>query len=149
MKLECKDGFAFELSIVGYEFPGLVNAEYDSNWLNVRIVARHPRGDWSAVDPALETHDVRKLAEWFRALESGRRDELEMGFIEACLSFKAQFKRERPSLEVELAHEFRPAWAEDIDQSAVLSFPLDEIDLSSAAESLEQQLAKYPPRAER
>jgi hypothetical protein len=73
-----------------------------------------------------------------------------MSFLEPCLSFKVRSGDKRSDeLEIELAHEFRPSWAKDIDQSAVMLFLLSEIDLSSAADSLEHQLSKYPQRTER
>ncbi len=149
MRLE-RDQFCFELLIVGYQFPELAEAEYDSNWLNVKITARHPEGDWSAVDPALLTYEVSELADWLRAAGAGRLETRAMAFLEPCLSFKVRSGIERTDeLELELAHEFRPPWAKDIDQSATMLFPLNEIDLTSAAYSLEHQLANYPQRAER
>lgn len=145
-----RDEFSFELLIVGYQFPELAEAEYDSNWLNVKIVVRHPEGDWSALDPALLTYEVRELAEWLCAVGSGRRDTREMAFLEPCLLFKVRSGDERTDeLEIELSYEFRPPWAKDIDQSAVILFPLNEVDLSSAADSLEHQLTRYPQRGER
>jgi len=100
----------------------------------------------SALDPALLTYEVRELADWLRSVESGRREGRDISFLEPCLSFHLRTPDE---LEVELSHEFRPPWAKDLDQSAVLLFRLNEVNLSSAVESLDQQLAKYPQRAER
>jgi hypothetical protein len=74
--------------IVGYQFPEVAEAEYDSNWLMVKIVVRHPDGDWSAVDPALLTYEVRELADWLRVVGSGSRETREMAFLEPCLSFR-------------------------------------------------------------
>ena len=66
MRLE-RDEFSFELLIVGYQFPELADADYDSNWLNVKIIVSIvvERSDrikdsrlttaWSALDPALLT----------------------------------------------------------------------------------------------
>jgi hypothetical protein len=150
MRFERNDGVSFELLIVGYQFPDLAEAEYDSNWLNVKIVVRHPEGDWSALDPALLTYEVRELADWLCAVACGRRDPREMAFLEPCLSFMVRSGDEATDeLEIELAYEFRPPWAKDVDQSAVMLFPLNETDLSLAVESLERQLARYPQRAER
>ena len=149
MRLE-RDEFSFELLIVGYQFPELADAEYDSNWLNVKIIVRHPEGDWSARDPALLTYEVQELAEWLRAVGSGGRETQEMAFLEPCLSFRVRSGDKRTDeLEIELAYEFRPPWAKDIDESATMLFPLNEVDLFTAAESLEHQLSKYPQRAER
>ena len=149
MILDRSDDFSFELVIVGYQFPELADGEDDSNWLNVKIVVRHPQGAWSAVDPALLTYEVSELVDWLRALSSGDRETLEMYFLEPCLSFRLRHGAQGDELEVELAHEFRPPWAKDIDQSAVLLFPLNQDDLFAAAESLYQQLATYPQRAGR
>ena len=144
------DDFCFELLIVGYEFPEIGQAEYDSNWLDVKIVVRHPQGDWSTNDAALLTYEVSELADWLRAIGTGRAETREMTFLEPCLSFQIRSADGKTDeLEIELAHELGPPWAKDIDQSAVMLFPLNRIDLSSAADSLEHQLAKYPQRAER
>jgi hypothetical protein len=136
--------------IVGYQFPEVAEAEYDSNWLMVKIVVRHPDGDWSAVDPALLTYEVRELADWLRVVGSGSRETREMAFLEPCLSFRLRSGDKRTDeLEIDLAHEFRPPWAKDIDQSAAMLFPLSEIDLSSAADALQHELEQYPQRAAR
>ena len=82
MILDRSDDFYFEMMIVGYQFPELVDAEDDSNWLNVKIVVRHPQGAWSAVDPALLTYEASELANWLRAIGSGDRETLEMYFLD-------------------------------------------------------------------
>lgn len=148
MRIE-HDAFCFELRIVGYQFPELAEAQDDSNWLNVKIVVNHPKGDWSAVDPALLTYEVSRLAGWLRAVGKGQLETREMGFIEPCLTFKVYSGGTADELKIELAHEFRPPWMKDIDHSAKLSFHISEIDLSVAADSLDRQLAKYPRRGNR
>src|SRR5262249_16252489 len=85
-----RDQFYFELLIVGYQFPELADAAYDSNWLNVNIGVKHPEGEWSAVDPALLTYEVNELADWLRAVGAGRREIREMSFLEPCLSFRVR-----------------------------------------------------------
>jgi hypothetical protein len=44
MRVERRDGLSFEMSIAGYQFPKLSDAEYDSNWLNVKIEVQPSKG---------------------------------------------------------------------------------------------------------
>ena len=51
---------------------------------------------------------------------------------------------------IELSHEFRPPWAsDDLDEEYEIVFSLRSIDLICAAQSLENQLRRYPQRTER
>jgi hypothetical protein len=50
-----KSGGRFELAILGYQFPAIVDDEWDSNWLNIRIHVQMEPGAWSATDPSLTT----------------------------------------------------------------------------------------------
>jgi len=56
------------LEILGYEFRQPCGETYDDNWLSVRISVRHPRGNWTSVDPSLQTTEAAALAEWLAAI---------------------------------------------------------------------------------
>ena len=66
MRRTRNDGFCF------------ADAEDDSNWLNVKIVVKHPQGAWPIVAPALLTYEVRELPDWLRAIGSGDREKRDM-----------------------------------------------------------------------
>lgn len=139
------------MSLVGYQFPELENVEFDSNWLNVKIRVSHQRGKWSTIDPALLTYEVQGLIDWLRAVSDRKYDTRRLCFTEPCLSFHLSPDDGEPdSLVIELSHEFRPPWAnENLDEEYQIVFSLMSVDLIRAAQSLENQLRRYPQRTER
>jgi len=88
MKLKTLEGMAFELEIVGYQFPHMETEEYDSNWLMIRIDVSHPKGGWASTDPSLLTYEVADLAEWLEAVYNGESVDPEMVIIEPNLEFQ-------------------------------------------------------------
>jgi len=142
---------SFMMSLVGYQFPELEDVEYDSNWLNVKIVVSHQGSKWSTTDPALLTYEVQWLIDWLRAVSARKYDNRHLWFTEPCLSFHLSPAEGDPDkFVIELSHEFRPPWAsEDLDEEYEIVFSLTSIDLICAAQSLEDQLRRYPQRTER
>ena len=151
MRLVHPDGWYLALTIAGYQFPHLASEDYDSNWLNVAIDVKHPRGRWSAVDAAFLTYEVASLAQWMSDIASGRRQEHFKRFLEPCLSFGlSRDLHGTDELVVEFWHSFQPPWAgADLDMREHLAFPLAELNLPDASTSLRRQLSLYPQRAER
>jgi hypothetical protein len=141
----------FELIIVGYQFPEIENEMYDSNWLVISIKASVPRGSWTATHPSLLTWEVKRLAEWLRAVAENEPVEPEQHFIEPNLSFSIVGRsRDSITLGVYCGYESKPPWARTgtatlEDHQVVLKVTPD--DLKSAAESLRAQLSRFPPRA--
>jgi len=152
MRLVGPDG-SMELTLVGYQFPHLATAAWDSNWLNVRVRVQHPRGNWSAQDPCLLTYDVAELADWFEAVATGRDQDAELGFMEPNLVFKTgRDSHGSRFVRVYFDLELRPTWASSNGaemEDLFLEFPADAAQLSAAAQSLREQLARYPQRTER
>jgi hypothetical protein len=152
MRLVGSEG-SLELTLVGYQYPQLATAPYDSNWLNVEVRVQHPRGSWTAQDPCLLTYDVAGLADWLEAVAVGRETDAEHGFMEPDLLFRAGTDSSGTRfVRVYFELELRPAWApfdgapmEDL----FLDVPAEPAQLSAAARSLRDQLARYPQRAER
>ena len=138
------------MSLLGYQFPELEDDEYDSNWLNVKIEVSNQQGKWSAIDPALLTYEVQWLIDWLRALSGGNHDKPQIWFTEPCLSFYLSPAEGDPEkLVIELAQGFAPPWAtKDPGEQHQIEFPLTSIDLIAAAQSLENQLRRYPQRTE-
>jgi hypothetical protein len=75
------------LTVLGYQYPAITDAEWDSNWLNIQIHAQDERGSWTAIDPCLLTWDLAHLAEWFEAGAS-RQPQQRIDFIEPNLAFE-------------------------------------------------------------
>jgi hypothetical protein len=150
MELSVDQNCSFTMSLIGYQFPELEHAHYDSNWLNVKIVVSQGRSKWSAVDPALLTYEVQSLADWLKELSTGKYARRHLWFTEPCISFHLLPSEGEPDrLVIEFSHEFRPPRANDPDVDHHIAFPLASIDLINAAQQLENQLHQYPQRAER
>ena len=150
MHLAGPDG-SFDLTLVGYQFPHLASAPWDSNWLQVRVAVQHRRGSWTATDPCLLTYEVAGLADWLEALASGSAADPEQSFLEPCLRFEVQEgPRGQLVLQACFEHELRPPWAQDLeDENASLTLLTEPDVLRAAAADLRGQLAKYPQRTER
>jgi len=138
------------LEILGYEFRQPCGETYDDNWLSVRISVRHPRGNWTSVDPSLQTTEAAALAEWLAAI--GTEAEVAVGptFIEPNLAFR--ISGEEPgnrSLRVYFELESRPNWAPSTFgpvEDLWIDVSLEEQQLQAAAASLRAALKQFPFR---
>lgn len=149
MILNGPDG-SLTLDIVGYQFRQPRGETYDDNWLSVRISVRHPRGNWTSVDPSLQTTEVAALAEWLAAI--GTEAEVVAGpsFMEPNLAFRISGEAPgKTSLRVYFELESRPSWApskfgpvEDL----WIDVSLEEQQLQVAAASLRAALEQFPFR---
>jgi hypothetical protein len=139
MRFSRYDGSSFQLAIVGYEFPDLEGAPYDSNWLIISGRGEADRGVWQFRVPCLLTAEVTDLTDWFEARANEAGLDSEIGFIEPNLNFTW---RDR-ALRIELAAESRPPWAL---ASFYLSFSPSSSELASAVRSLRDGLREYPER---
>lgn len=152
MRLTGPDG-ALELVLVGYQFPQIATAEYDSNWLNVRVRVHHARGDWTAQDPSLLTYEAAQLADWLEAVADGKEADAECSFLEPNLRFELRLA---PSgqrvLRAFFELESRPKWAthDGVPEDDIfVDLPVDRSQLTAAAAALREQLQVYPQRAAR
>jgi hypothetical protein len=53
MQLYDANGYAFKLTLVGYQFPEMTREPYDSNWLMIEVDVTTPHRSWRASDPCL------------------------------------------------------------------------------------------------
>ena len=152
MHLQGSDGTSLGLKIVGYEFPEEVEAEYDSNWLVIRLSATLPQGSWIATHPCLLTYEVTELANWLEEVARGTAAEREIGFVEPNIWFQVvETPNGQRCLRAYFGAECRPPWAFTLEHDRgdiFAEFALHELELHRAAESLRAQLARYPQRAE-
>jgi hypothetical protein len=151
VRLAGKNGNRFELTITGYQFPKIVDDEWDSNWLNVRIDVESERGNWSSTDPSLSTSDAAWLADWLDSVSESRAERHEVGFLEPNLSFELlDESADELILRVWFELESRPAWAPaDGADARDLWVDLDvsRHDGQRTASELREQLQRFPPRA--
>jgi hypothetical protein len=149
MRLTGPDG-ALTLTLAGYQFPHLATVEHDSNWLNVHVRVRHPRGEWAAQDASLLTYEAASLAGWLEAVASGREPDAECSFLEPNLRFEVRADEAGGrTLRVYFELELRPAWAPydgAPEDDLFIDVPVERAQLTTAAASLRRQLAGCPQR---
>lgn len=152
MKLSNRNGDAFELIISHYQYPDNADSKYDSNWPEVHMNATLAGRSWSADSPCLLTWEVKYFAEWLAKIDRGepvfseRRD-----FEESVLAFQLISNQgEERKLRVYLKCDARPPWNSSgfaDDEDVWIDFPLSEIDLKVATNSLILYLREFPIRA--
>jgi hypothetical protein len=152
MQLTGTNGQRFELELAGYQFPELATAEYDSNWLIVRVDVDHPRGRWSASNACLLTYEVAELASWLESVARGRPTHDEVSFLEPNLLLRLVETGLGTVLRIYFELELRPPWAASElagEEDLYVEFSLAPHDLLEAAADLRAQLVRYPQRTER
>ena len=136
---------SFEMNLVGYQFKGRNNDEFDDNWLNIEVKVSQPNGSWSSTDPSLLTWEVARLIEW---LESNGQESTEIDFIEPNIRFEF-IPGNRTTLRIYFELESRPNWApSDVAGMDDLwaDFEVTPRDLKAAADSLRRNLENFPER---
>jgi hypothetical protein len=153
MELRTANGSIFQLDIVGYQFPELHDEEWDSNWLRIRTHVSLPEGSWSVTDPTLLTYEVVELADWLDAVANGNQKTSSLWFVEPNLEFEIAHGEDKEKfLRVNFAIELLPPWEPRFTENGgniySVNFPIAEVDLHAAAESLRAQLQRFPQRTE-
>ncbi len=153
MKLTNPTNASFALTLIGYQFPALATAPYDSNWLQVRVDVTTSQGLWSAIEPCLLTYEIEQLADWLDHVVVVDPNTNSMcSFTEPCLCFERVVDQEgQICLRIYFELEVRPPWAparQASQEDIWIDFPLEVIDIPSATQSLRVQLQRYPQRAE-
>ncbi len=151
MLLQGPDNTEFELKVVGYEFPGIKDTVYDSDWLKIAIRVKIPRGPWTSTNAYLLTWEVARLADWFCSIADRTPADSAMDFIEPNLRFELLPDAKAQILRVYFELEARPPWA----RSTVAG--LDDLwadlyaspgGVKNAAASLRADLQRFPPRVD-
>jgi len=144
MKLVSKDGSSFEMIIPrrssGYGF------------LRVKCSITNSEGTWTAVGSDFEIHEMKDLADWFERVCRGERrtilgpsDEKIVGFdfLEPWLLFQyTEDESDGDVLRVIIDGEYVGTTPPHNNELWV-DFPIGEVDLMGAAETLRKHLEKY------
>lgn len=143
------NGNQFSIKIVNYQFPEIAHDKDDSNWLMISTFAAIRGRSWQTIDPCLSTVEIISLISWISAIKSGNEAETEINFVEPNLSFK--FKgRNNGSIVLQVFFELenRPSWApsHEVEEDLYVDLECTPNELEAWVESLQQQLAKFPPR---
>jgi hypothetical protein len=152
MKIIGSNGSSLTITILGYEFPDLHDAPYDSNFLRIQVDVIAPQGSWTATDHCLLTYEVSEIAAWFDEIAAGNKVRAQLGFIEPMLELRLIKEPEKDLLRIYFEGFLRPSWAgsRSIGQMDLwVEFDLKEIDLPAIAQKLRLELQSYPQRAEK
>lgn len=152
MKITGSDGSSLTLTILGYEFPELEDAPYDSNFLKIQVDVVTPQISWTAIDHCLLTYEVTEIATWFDEIAAGNTVCTPLGLIEPMLDFHIIKEPSKDRLRIYFEGFMRPprAGSRIIGQMDLwVEFDLEEIDLRTHAQELRLELQRYPQRAKK
>jgi hypothetical protein len=71
MRLVGKEGEELHLEVLGYQFPGTKDDEWDSEWLIIEGQVSCARGRWKFRNSCLCTFELQALATWLRDVRVG------------------------------------------------------------------------------
>ena len=101
----------------------------------------------AAIANAQRLQEIRashgSFADWLDSVRDGSPSAKGVYFTERDLEFSIDDALE--NFQVHLFWRFRPEWVTS-EEGLTISFPLDQIDLDSASQSLRRQLAAFPGR---
>ena len=150
MILTKADGTSFEMKLLGYQFPKIETADYDSNWLIIEINVNHRQKNWTAKDPCMLNYEVLRLANWLEEISTGGKVNAP-AFIEPSLTFSVfGLPSGRRVINIQIKYGLSPNWdpkSKKRDEDWQLDFPVDEINVGKAVASLRRQYEKFPQRA--
>jgi len=147
MKFIGKDGQEVEFKILGYQFPNIVDDEWDANWLRIYLNVKSDFGHWQTVDPSLTTWQVEQLIKFFGDLSQDKEvGDPEMTFTEPNLSFHFIDKTSgTKTILIKFDLESRPPPGDD-DKEYFIIFQFSNEDLTNIAGELTIERDKFPVR---
>ena len=148
MTFNCIDNQTVELRITNYQYPEIIDGDWDSNWLNIYLNIKSNVGHWQTVDPSLTTWEVQDLIIWFYELSKNNRPKYnEQEFTESNLSFELlnSFDSLEKKIRIKFALESRPQSATD-DKEYFVDFVTNNNELLKISTDLKLELKKYPER---
>ena len=141
-----------ELEIVNYQFPDIVNEEYDANWLSIYFKIDSKFGKWQTTDACLLTWEVQEIINWLKSLANSEKVENEISFTEPNLTIKKFAENDGITrLRFIFDHELRPKkvvgnleYYDSIEYYLDCDLARDE--LNKLAKDFEKELSKFPLR---
>lgn len=96
----------FQCSIVSYQFPDLSN----DNWCLFEVKIEQDNNRFVKIDPAIETTDIVRLADWFQSLADYKLPKsAALYFTEPCITFHYySYSNSGIRIGIELCHELKP-----------------------------------------
>lgn len=151
------DRFRLQISVVGYEFPDVVNDVDDANWLLVRLVlqSQHGAWRWQVEDAGALTWELEQCVEWLFKLSAGEAVEQEhCGFSEPDIVFETirNDEQEVVGLSIQLMDEFQPPTKVLVPREnniVSLRFHTPPDTLREFADDLMTELKAFPQRGTR
>jgi hypothetical protein len=136
---------SLRLTVERYQFPEILNDEWDSNWLIIAGAAVLDEKSWSFRDPCLTTFEMQWLADWLDQIAAGEAKPTSCGFTEPNLDFE---RLSDESIRIGFSLESLPPWIDRAGDFGEVGFsiPIDE-HLSIAAGNLRKILLQFPVRA--
>lgn len=142
------DNQSVELKITDYQFPKIVDGDYDSNWLNIYLNVKSKVGHWQTIDPSLTTWDMQRLINWFDNLSNNIEPEyLEIAFLEPNLCFELldRFNSQIKTIRIIFDYESKPKSASE-EKEYFVDIIADNDELKRIKLDLEKELENYPER---
>lgn len=146
LKFECVENQSIELSVVSYQFDvGESLDEYDSNWLDIKLNADLNNKNYIVTFPALLTWELQQLSKWFRDLSKNKVKEVELEFLEPCISFEliSSDTEKIKQIRINLALEFSQS---DSDDGFSVIFEADNQKLKNYSIQIKEYLEEFPER---
>lgn len=136
---------SLRIGVERYQFPDIVDDEWDSNWLIVSGEADLDGRSWSFREPCLTTFEVEHLADWLDRVVAGQAAQPICGFTEPNLEFE---RISAEAVRITFWLEALPHWAKPDSDLGDIGFEVPISDaLSTTATCLRSILSRFPIRA--
>lgn len=142
------DAHRLILTIINYQFRHgcALQDKWDANWLIVHGDVTTPEGHWQFYNPCLLTWEAVELTDWIEYIAMQRATVDSVNFTEPNLCFLYRNGTDGYSrLVVQFSQESLPQWVQTADTYDV-EFTVSNGLLQVAAESLREELRRFPPR---
>ncbi len=141
------DAGSLRLGVDGYQFPDIVDDDWDSNWLMVVGEVEIGNRPWRFRDACLTTFEVERLTVWLDRIMVGEEGNPFCGFTEPNLDFE---RVSNEAIRIAFSLEAAPPWGSEDDDFGTYGFevPIDH-RLGAAAADLRRLLQTYPVRTRR
>jgi len=147
MKFFCENGQFVELKILGYQYPEMLEDNYDRNWLMIYINVKSTDKQWEAASPALLTFEVQALINWLEKLSDNKVVKYKRkGGYEPNISFELsnKFDSKTKVIKIYFDAEFHPL--PQSNRRYCIKLKANNEELKKYVEELKNELEKYPIR---